>query len=82
MSQDRQPAFGSGEWYRTRTKEQLQTEIDGSFIGGAAYQGARAELDRREAAEDRRVEMRWIKRTFWATIILGLAGIVATVLVA
>ncbi|HKC03470.1 MAG TPA: hypothetical protein VKC17_09225 [Sphingomicrobium sp.] len=45
-----------------------------------AYETAARELARREAARSERVQLNWIKATFWATIILGIAAIVATLL--
>ena len=41
---EREPHYLSGKWLRTRTDEQLHDLADGSFQGGKAFDGARAEL--------------------------------------
>lgn len=75
------PSRGSGAWYRWLTDDELRSQIDGNMPGGSAHDNAMAELERRQSGRDRDAEMRWIKRTFWASVVLGLAGILATALV-
>lgn len=75
---ERPPVHNSGRYWRTRTQEQLRHEIDGNMVGSPVYKGALAEFERREAEADRKSEMRWIKATFAATVILGLLGVAAT----
>ena len=74
----RQVAYGSGAWFRSRTEKELRDAVDGNMPGSRAHDGARAELDRRENERDRKRELRWIKLTFGATVILGLASVIAT----
>ena len=76
---DRKPPPYSGEWLRQRSDDELQYLIDGNMAGGAAHDGARAELDRRENRKDQAAQLRWIKLTFWVTIILGISAIAVTV---
>jgi hypothetical protein len=70
---------GSDEWLRTRTKQQLREYIDGSYPG-VHQDAARAELRDRESVEEAGIQRVWIKRTFWATLILGLVGIAVALL--
>lgn len=74
------PRHQSGAWFASRPDAELQHEIDQGFIGERAHDAAVAELERRRAARERRAEMRWIKLTFWATVILGLGAIAAAVI--
>jgi hypothetical protein len=80
MSDQEEPSYLSGKWFRTRTDAQLHELIDGSFPKGKAFEGARAELDRREAKQDQRRQLLWIKLTFWTTLILSCIGIVVTII--
>jgi hypothetical protein len=70
---------GSGEWTRTRTDEQLREAMDGA-MPSPFYEAVRAELERRERDREAAVQRRWIKRTFWVSVVLGLGGILATLL--
>jgi len=79
MSGDREPMVNSGAWIRTRTDEQLQAHIDGSYPG-AHQDAARQELRDRDAAREAKRQRRWIVATFWMTVALGIGGIVATIL--
>jgi hypothetical protein len=79
MGSDHEPMVNSGAWIRTRTDEQLQAHIDGSYPG-AQQDAARQELRDRAAAREAKRQRRWIVATFWMTIALGLGGIAATVL--
>jgi hypothetical protein len=72
--------LGSGAWARGASDEALQHQLDGAFPGNQAYEAAVRELARREAARSEQLQLRWIMRTFWATIILGVAAIVATLI--
>jgi hypothetical protein len=60
----------------------LEFHLEGTDPGSQSYEMAARELARREAARSETLQLRWIKRTFWATIILGVAAIVATVIAA
>lgn len=80
-----EPQVYSGEYWRTRSPEELREIADGSFPGGEAYEGAMAEIARREAAQERAdardkagEQMRWTKRTFWVAV----AAVAATILAA
>lgn len=72
--------IGSGAWARAASDEALEYQLDGGFPGNQAYEAAARELARRDAARSERLQLRWIMRTFWATIALGIAAIVATLL--
>lgn len=78
--QDPANQVGSGAWARNQSDEGLQYQIDGGGPGNKAYEAATRELDRREAARSGELQLFWIKTTFWATIALGVAAIVATLL--
>jgi hypothetical protein len=62
--------YGSGEYYRTRTRAQLQELINGNMPGAQAHDAPRAELDRRNAG-------RWTKLTFWVAAAALIAGVVS-----
>ena len=64
----------SGEWWETRTDDQLRELMRGSFRGGVAYDGAVAELDRRSQAKRQRNDRRI---AFWAMIAAVVAALVA-----
>lgn len=70
--------IGSGAWARAASDDALQYQLDGGFPGNQAYEAAARELARRESERAEKIQLRWIMRTFWATILLGLAAIVAT----
>ena len=76
----REPEYLSGEWFRTRTDEQLRQIADGNIPGGKGYDEAMRELGRRGADKQHRQQMRWIKATFWVSAVLGLIAIGATLL--
>jgi hypothetical protein len=71
---------GSGAWARASSDDALQFQLDCGSPGDQAYEAAARELARREARRSERVQLKWIKATLWATIILGIAAIVATLL--
>ena len=71
---------GSGAWARNQSDEDLQYQVDGGGPGNKAYEAATRELDRREATRSGELQLFWIKTAFWATMALGVAAIVATLL--
>jgi hypothetical protein len=71
---------GSGAWARAASDNELEYHIDGGLPGNRAYEAASRELARRAATRAERTQLSWIKRTFWTTIILGIAAIGATLL--
>ena len=71
---------GSGAWARASPDDALQFQLDCGPPGDLAYDAAARELARREAVRSERLQLRWIKRTLWATIVLGIAAIAATLL--
>lgn len=70
--------IGSGAWARASSDETLEYHLEGNFPGSQSYDAAARELARRDAAKSEGLQLSWIKRTFWATIILGVAAIAAT----
>lgn len=71
---------GSGAWARASSDEALQDTLDFLEPGDRGYEAAARELARREAARSEALQLKWIKRTFWVAIILGVAGIAATLI--
>ena len=69
---------GTGAWARASSDEALQDQLDWIDPGDRSYEAAARELARRDAARSEHIQLKWIMRTFWATIILGLAAIAAT----
>jgi hypothetical protein len=81
MANDRNPPSAySGKWFRTLSDAELQDIYDGNMPGGMAFDGASAELDRRQAARDQKRQLFWIKLAFWSAFLLGIGGITATLL--
>ena len=74
--------IGTTEWARASSDDELEFHLQGSEPGSPSYQMAARELARREATRSETLQLRWIKRTFWATIVLGLAAIAATLIAA
>ena len=72
--------IGTTAWARSCSNEALEYHLEGADPGSQSYEIAVRELARRDAERSERLQLVWIKRTFWATIILGLAAIVATAL--
>jgi hypothetical protein len=70
--------IGSGAWARASSDEALEYHLEGTDPGSLSYEMAARELARRDAARSENLQLRWIKRTFWATIVLGAAAIAAT----
>ena len=75
---DNSPVSGTGADYRTRSIDRLRADVDGNIAGTIIHDYSLAELERREASEARKVELRWIKLTLAATVALGMLGIAAT----
>lgn len=69
----------SGEWIRKQTDEELDYLINGA-MPGQTLDALVTEASRRAAVAAEKQQMLWIKRTFWAAMIIGVAGIAATVL--
>jgi hypothetical protein len=74
--------IGTGAWARASSDEDLEFHLEGIDRGEPSYQTAARELARREAARSESLQLRWIKRTFWATIVLGVAAIAVTLIAA
>ena len=70
--------IGSGAWARASSDEDLEVQVESGFPGNKAYEAASRELARREDTRSDRTQLSWIKRTFWATIILGIAAVAVT----
>ena len=71
---------GSVVWAKALSDDALEFHLEGTIPGSPSYEMAARELARREAARCETVQLRWIKLTFWATIILGLGAIAATLI--
>jgi hypothetical protein len=71
---------GTAAWARASSDEALEFHLEGTEPGSQSYEMAARELARRDAARSEALQLSWIKRTLWATIILGLAAIAATLL--
>jgi len=71
---------GTGAWASAQSDEGLQDQLDWLEPGDRAYEAAARELARRNAAQSEQLQLRWIMRTFWATIVLGVAAIAATLI--
>lgn len=69
---------GTAAWARASSNEALEFHLEGTEPGSQSYAMAVRELARRDSARSETLQLRWIKRTFWATIILGVAAIAAT----
>lgn len=67
------PTIGSGEWFEKMTRKQLREQMRGGGPGNAAYEGARNELQRRDA--DR--QGWWVIATFAVSVIAAIAGVAA-----
>ena len=80
MPEPREPQPESGEWWRTRSDDELHYFADGNVPGSRVYEAAMAELGRREAKADQKRQLFWIKLTFWSGIALGVVGVGATML--
>ena len=72
--------IGTGAWARASSDEGLEFHLEGTDPSDPSYGMAVRELARRDAARSENLQLRWIKRTFWATIILGVAAIAATLI--
>jgi hypothetical protein len=72
---------GSGAWARASSNEALQDQLDSLEPGDRTYEAAARELTKREAARSEALQLQWIKRTLWVAVILGVAGIAATLIV-
>lgn len=77
---DRKPGHFTGGWFQQQTDEQLQAHLDGGGPGNTAYEGAMREIQRRAVERGSAEQMLWIKRTFWAALAIGVAGVAATIL--
>jgi hypothetical protein len=71
---------GSAAWARASSDEALEFHLEGTDPSSPTYQMAVRELARRDAARSEALQLKWIKRTFWVAIILGVAGIAATLI--
>jgi hypothetical protein len=71
---------GSGAQARASSDEALQDKLDFLEPGDRGYEAAARELARREAARSEALQLKWIKRTWWAAVILGVVGIAATLI--
>lgn len=71
---------GSSAWAKASSDEALGYHLEWADPGSQSYEMAARELARREAAKSETLQLRWIKKTFWATVILGVAAIVATLI--
>lgn len=72
--------IGSSAWARASSDEALEFHLEGTDPGSQSYEMAARELARRDAVRSEYLQLRWIKRTFWATIVLGVTAIAATLI--
>jgi hypothetical protein len=72
--------IGSGAWARTSSDDALEYHLEGTEPGSQSYKAAARVLARRDAIRSEQLQLRWIKRTFWATIVLGVLAIAATLI--
>jgi hypothetical protein len=72
--------IGSDAWARASSDDALAFHLEGTDPSSQSYKMAARELARRDAARSENVQLRWIKRTFWVTIILGVAAIASTLI--
>jgi anti-sigma-K factor RskA len=75
-----EPEGGTGKWFATRTDDQLHDILRKVSAADPASRIAFEVLERRNAARSEARQLRWIKLTFWTTLILGAAGIAVAVL--
>ena len=80
MPEPREPHPESGEWWRTRSDDELRYFADGNMPGSRVHEAAMAELSRREAKADQKRQLFWIKLTFWSGLGLGVLALGATML--
>jgi hypothetical protein len=71
---------GSTAWARASSDEALQDQLDFLEPGDRAYEAAARELARRDSARSEALQLKWIKRTLWVAIVLGVGGIGATLI--
>jgi len=71
---------GTAAWARASSDEALEFHLEDAEPGSQSFEMAARELARRDAARSETLQLRWIKRTFWATIVLGVAAIAATLI--
>jgi len=71
---------GSGAWARASSDEALQDQLDFHEPGDRSYEAAARELARREAVRSEARQIKWIKRAIWVTVVIGIAGIAATLI--
>lgn len=71
---------GTAAWAQASSDDALEFHLEGTEPSSPSYQMAVRELARREAAKAEKLQLKWIKRTLWATIILGVGGIAATLI--
>lgn len=75
-----EPEGGTGAWFDTRTDQQLRHILKTNSASTPACRIAWEELQRRAAKKSEVRQLRWIKATFWTTLILGAAAIAATLI--
>jgi hypothetical protein len=71
------PIVYSGEWWRSRTDEQLEEQLRGSFPGGAAFDGATAEINKRTASKKEARDRRIAVLGLFVAVVAALAAVVA-----
>ena len=74
---DSDPVQWSGEWWQSRTPEQLNELLRGSIAGTGAFDGAVVELDRRAFLNRKRTDRAIAIIGTIAAVIAALASIAA-----
>jgi type VI protein secretion system component VasF len=67
----------SGRWLKSKSDEELEGLIEGSFPRSPAFEGATGELARRKAARSEKRQLLWIKLTFGVSLIAAVAAVLA-----
>lgn len=76
---DSDPVRWSGEWWQSRTSQQLDELIRGSIPGSGAFDGAVAEVNRRASVNRQRTDRAIAIVGTSAAVIAALASIAALI---